>query len=389
MHIVDGDLLDQPVEVIVNAWNRNVVPWWLLIPQGVSGAIKRRGGYAPFRELARHGPIPLGQAARTGAGKLPFKAIIHVAGIDLTWRSSERSIRASVRSALAIAEREGFASIALPLIGAGTGGGSPAQVQAFLEDETKNNPYSGAVYIVRHRPAMPPTSTAAAGAAHGWGFWLAAALFGVVAPVFLMRPIGLGAALFGLEDPQLQLLVLSAVVLLVAAAPLRTRPAWCAFAAGGHALGAGIAAALAAVNTPQLLPAFAISPILAAYVVTAWLTAAVFARRAWVLWRRAAGVRRAPLAALALAIYLPALPLGHALTADWDRVRPLLGSARGEAWEDAVSEAWWLTRLGGLHDFDLAADWCSAAGDDRVQFGRAAARLFGREPEEDLCWWLD
>ncbi|MEY3172458.1 MAG: O-acetyl-ADP-ribose deacetylase, partial [Planctomycetota bacterium] len=42
--IVDGDLLDQDVEVIVNAWNRNIIPWWLLIPQGVSGAIKKRGG---------------------------------------------------------------------------------------------------------------------------------------------------------------------------------------------------------------------------------------------------------------------------------------------------------------------------------------------------------
>ncbi|TWT38617.1 macro domain-containing protein [Blastopirellula retiformator] len=36
---VTGDLLDQPVEVIVNAWNRNIIPWWLLVPQGVSGAI--------------------------------------------------------------------------------------------------------------------------------------------------------------------------------------------------------------------------------------------------------------------------------------------------------------------------------------------------------------
>ena len=36
--ITDGDLLDQPVEVIVNAWNRNIIPWWLLLPQGVSGA---------------------------------------------------------------------------------------------------------------------------------------------------------------------------------------------------------------------------------------------------------------------------------------------------------------------------------------------------------------
>ena len=66
LQIVEGDLLDQKVEVIVNAWNRNVIPWWLLLPQGVSGAIKRRSGLDPFRELARKGAIPLGYAVKTG-----------------------------------------------------------------------------------------------------------------------------------------------------------------------------------------------------------------------------------------------------------------------------------------------------------------------------------
>ena len=50
--VVEGDLLDQDVDVIVNAWNRNIIPWWLLLPQGVSGAIKKRAGTAPFKELA-------------------------------------------------------------------------------------------------------------------------------------------------------------------------------------------------------------------------------------------------------------------------------------------------------------------------------------------------
>jgi O-acetyl-ADP-ribose deacetylase len=51
----DGDLLDQDVDAIVNPWNRNLFPWWLLLPQGVSGAIKRRAGLGPFRELRRYG----------------------------------------------------------------------------------------------------------------------------------------------------------------------------------------------------------------------------------------------------------------------------------------------------------------------------------------------
>lgn len=102
--IKDGDLLDQPVEAIVNAWNRNFIPWWLLLPQGVSGAIKRRAGCEPFRELAGKGLLSLGGAVLTGAGRLPYRGIIHVAGIGLLWRASEGSIRKSVLNALELAE---------------------------------------------------------------------------------------------------------------------------------------------------------------------------------------------------------------------------------------------------------------------------------------------
>ncbi|HEV7279190.1 MAG TPA: macro domain-containing protein [Pirellulaceae bacterium] len=135
VEVVRGDLLDQDVDVIVNAWNRNVIPWWLLLPQGVSGAIKRRGGYAPFREVGRHGPMPLGSAVFTSAGRLPHRGIIHVAGINLLWRSSERAIRDSARNAVRLAEDRGFASIAFPLIGSGSGGYAPEKAQAILLDE--------------------------------------------------------------------------------------------------------------------------------------------------------------------------------------------------------------------------------------------------------------
>lgn len=119
--IVSGDLLDQDVDVIVNAWNRNIIPWWLLLPQGVSGAIKRRGGLLPFREVGRFGPIPLGGAVLTSAGKLPFRGIIHVAGINMLWRASERSIRESVKSALSVVDAQGFRSVAFPVLGSGSG----------------------------------------------------------------------------------------------------------------------------------------------------------------------------------------------------------------------------------------------------------------------------
>lgn len=149
--ILDGDLLDQNVEVIVNAWNRNVIPWWLLLPQGVSGAIKRRGGYQPFRELCRHGPIPLGGAVLTSAGRLPFKAIVHVAGIDMFWRASRASIQGSVVSAMRRVDERGYGSVAFPIIGAGTGGFDQEHALRVMLEAFATVDSSAEVRIVRLR----------------------------------------------------------------------------------------------------------------------------------------------------------------------------------------------------------------------------------------------
>lgn len=151
VHIVEGNLLDQDVEVIVNAWNRNIFPWWLLLPQGVSGEIKRRGGTAPFRELRSVGLLALGDAVMTGPGKLPFRAIIHVAGIGLLWRASRRSVELSVRNAIALAARQNFRTVALPLIGAGTGGVPPEEAQSLIATTLTALPFDGDVSIVCYR----------------------------------------------------------------------------------------------------------------------------------------------------------------------------------------------------------------------------------------------
>ncbi|MEN6373126.1 MAG: macro domain-containing protein [Armatimonadota bacterium] len=149
--IVEGDLLDQPVEAIVNAWNRNIIPWWLLLPQGVSGAIKKRAGYQPFKELAKVGPIPLGGAVATSAGRLPYKAIIHVAGINMLWRASEGSIRGSVVNAMKIVEELGIKSLAFPIIGAGSGGFSASRAEKVMLDAFKEIESPQKVILVRFR----------------------------------------------------------------------------------------------------------------------------------------------------------------------------------------------------------------------------------------------
>lgn len=119
--IVTGNILDQKTDVIVNSWNRNVIPWWLLLPQGVSGAIKKQGGTAPFKEVAKCSAIPLGEARLTSAGRLPYQAIIHVAGINLLWFATEYSVTKSVFNAMKIVNENQFQSVAFPLIGSGSG----------------------------------------------------------------------------------------------------------------------------------------------------------------------------------------------------------------------------------------------------------------------------
>lgn len=130
-----GNIVDQRTDALVNSWNRNLFPWWLLLPQGVSRSIKKQAGLGPFRELARMPMIPLGGAVATGAGRLPIHRLIHVAGIDLLWRGSPATARAATRAALALARREKCRSIAFPLIGAGSGGANPDEIRRVMIQE--------------------------------------------------------------------------------------------------------------------------------------------------------------------------------------------------------------------------------------------------------------
>lgn len=151
VRVVEGDLLDQPVEAIVNAWNRNTIPWWLLLPQGVSGSIKRRGGTAPFKELRRLGRMALGEAAVTGAGQLPFKGIVHVAGIDDFWRGSATAAAAGAKNAVRAAENAGFRSLAIPLLGSGSWGLSETESERAILEALAATDSDLEVFVVRYR----------------------------------------------------------------------------------------------------------------------------------------------------------------------------------------------------------------------------------------------
>jgi O-acetyl-ADP-ribose deacetylase (regulator of RNase III) len=117
IRIEEGDLTEVAADAIVNAANTALV-----LGGGVAGAIRERGGSAIQEECDRHGPVPLGGAALTGAGRLPARHVIHAAVMDPGGRPDEASIRAATRSALELAREHRLRSVAFPALGTGIGG---------------------------------------------------------------------------------------------------------------------------------------------------------------------------------------------------------------------------------------------------------------------------
>ncbi|MFZ5979744.1 MAG: macro domain-containing protein [Candidatus Zixiibacteriota bacterium] len=117
IEIVKGDITQTNTDIIVNAANNE---FWM--GAGVAGAIKRSGGDVIEREAMDKGPVLPGQAVFTGAGKLPFKYIIHAAVMGQDLKTSDRLIRQATVASLNIAEKLGAASLAFPAFGTGVGG---------------------------------------------------------------------------------------------------------------------------------------------------------------------------------------------------------------------------------------------------------------------------
>ena len=152
VRFVEGDLTKQRVDVIVNAWNRNFLPFWLLIPQGVSKAIRRVTGNAPFWELRKRKVLATGEAFWTSPGDHKLvKGIIHVAGINAFWIATEYSIRQSTKNALQLAAEKQYQSIAFPVIGAGTGAYSAQRAENFMVEEIEAHSTDLDVTLVRFK----------------------------------------------------------------------------------------------------------------------------------------------------------------------------------------------------------------------------------------------
>ncbi len=117
LQVVEGDITALEVDAIANAANDRL---WM--GAGVAGAIKRAGGEEIEREAVAKGPIPIGSAAATGAGRLPARWVIHGAVMGQDLRTSADLVERTTRSCLQLADELGCRSLALPAFGTGVGG---------------------------------------------------------------------------------------------------------------------------------------------------------------------------------------------------------------------------------------------------------------------------
>lgn len=117
LEVVDGDIASLEVDAVANAANDHL---WM--GAGVAGALKRAGGDEIEREAMRRGPIPLGSAISTSAGRLSAKYVIHGAVMGQDLRTNADLIARTTAACLALADELECRSLALPAFGTGVGG---------------------------------------------------------------------------------------------------------------------------------------------------------------------------------------------------------------------------------------------------------------------------
>src|SRR3954453_3653773 len=140
LELVQGDLTDMEVDAIVNAANEQ-----LQLGAGVAGAIRQKGGAAIQEECNRIGSPRVGTAVMTGAGHLKPRQVIHAVGPQMGEGDEDRKLASAVRSALALADRRGLKSLAMPAISTGNFGFPIdraariilTEIQRFLQGGTK------------------------------------------------------------------------------------------------------------------------------------------------------------------------------------------------------------------------------------------------------------
>jgi len=152
-----GDITAAGTEAIVNAANNQ---GWL--GSGVAGAIRRAAGDQVEAEAVAQAPWPVGDAVRTGPGRLGdrgVKAILHAAAMAPGRPASAAAAGSATAAALRLAAAEGLTSVALPALGTGVGGvaledAAAAMGAAVRDHAAGTTPVACVVFVLYDRDAL-------------------------------------------------------------------------------------------------------------------------------------------------------------------------------------------------------------------------------------------
>ena len=133
IEIVKGDITDETSEAIVNAANNHL---WM--GAGVAGAIKRKGGIEIEQEAVAQGPVEIGSALLTKAGKLKMKYVIHAAVMGQDLHTDSEKIKQATKKSLELAESKKITSLSFPALGTGVGGFSTFHCAKIMITEAIN-----------------------------------------------------------------------------------------------------------------------------------------------------------------------------------------------------------------------------------------------------------
>ena len=117
-----GDLTTIHCDAVVNPANS-----FGYMGGGVAGAIKRVGGNVIEKEAVAQSPIFVGSAVATTAGTLPCRFVIHAPTMKKpAMKIPVENVAKATRAALQLGRKMKIKNIAIPGMGTGVGGVSPA-----------------------------------------------------------------------------------------------------------------------------------------------------------------------------------------------------------------------------------------------------------------------
>lgn len=142
IRVILGDITTLQVDAIVNSANQS-----LLGGAGVDRAIHRAAGRGLLDECLTLDGCPVGESRLTKGYNLPAKFVIHTVGPVWMggWDGEDEKLTSAYRSALDIAQAQGFKSVAFPCISRGVHRYPIERAAEIAITTVKAHPYAGTV----------------------------------------------------------------------------------------------------------------------------------------------------------------------------------------------------------------------------------------------------